>query len=49
LQSAILKIVDKKSSLVSGKDTDNVIFDGIINVEMTIIKGEIVHGKTIGS
>jgi N-acetylglucosamine-6-phosphate deacetylase len=42
----IMKIDDKKGSLVVGKDADIVIFDENINVEMTMIKGTIIHGKT---
>ncbi|HAL81327.1 MAG TPA: N-acetylglucosamine-6-phosphate deacetylase [Mucilaginibacter sp.] len=47
--ATIMKIIDKKGSLVNGKDADIVIFDENINVEMTIIKGKIVHGKTVCS
>jgi N-acetylglucosamine-6-phosphate deacetylase len=45
--AAIMKIADKKGSLLAGKDADIVIFDENINVEMTIIKGEIVFKKAI--
>lgn len=41
----ILKVSDKKGSLVAGKDADIVIFDSNINVEMTIIKGRIVYNR----
>ena len=43
--AVIMKIDDKKGSLVTGKDADIVIFDDDINVEMTIIKGKIVYSK----
>jgi N-acetylglucosamine-6-phosphate deacetylase len=43
--AAIMKIADKKGSLVAGKDADLVIFDEEINIEMTIIKGNIVYEK----
>ncbi|HEY8784439.1 MAG TPA: N-acetylglucosamine-6-phosphate deacetylase [Mucilaginibacter sp.] len=41
----IMKIDDNKGSLLAGKDADIIIFDENINVEMTMIKGKIVHGK----
>jgi len=41
--ATIMKIADKKGSLVVGKDADIIIFDENINVQMTIIKGEIVY------
>lgn len=41
--ATIMKIDDKKGSLITGKDADIAIFDENINVEMTIIKGKIVH------
>lgn len=44
--AAIMKIDDKKGSLMIGKDADIVIFDENINVAMTMIKGRVVHGKT---
>ena len=43
--AAIMKIADKKGSLVAGKDADLVIFDEGINIEMTIIKGNVVYEK----
>jgi N-acetylglucosamine-6-phosphate deacetylase len=43
--AVVMKIDDKKGSLVSGKDADIVIFDKDINVEITIIKGKIVYSK----
>jgi len=47
--AAIMKIDYKKGSLEIGKDADIVIFDENINIEMTMIKGKIVHGKTTHS
>lgn len=41
----ILKIADKKGSLVKGKDADIVIFDENINIDTTIVQGEIVYTK----
>jgi N-acetylglucosamine-6-phosphate deacetylase len=43
--AAIMNVADKKGSLVAGKDADLVIFDEGINIEMTIIKGNIVYEK----
>jgi N-acetylglucosamine-6-phosphate deacetylase len=43
--AAIMKIVDKKGSLVNDKDADIIIFDADINVKMTMIKGKIVFDK----
>ncbi|MDB4902345.1 MAG: nagA 3 [Mucilaginibacter sp.] len=43
--AAIMKIADKKGSLVAGKDADLVVFDEGIHIEMTIIKGKIVYEK----
>lgn len=40
----IMKVSDKKGSLVAGKDADIIIFDEDINVRMTMIKGKIVYG-----
>jgi N-acetylglucosamine-6-phosphate deacetylase len=45
--ATIMKIADKKGSLLVGKDADIVIFDQNINVRMTIIKGEIVFSKAV--
>jgi N-acetylglucosamine-6-phosphate deacetylase len=39
----ILQISDRKGELKAGKDADIVIFDGGINIQMTIINGEIVY------
>jgi N-acetylglucosamine-6-phosphate deacetylase len=41
----IMKVGDKKGSLIAGKDADIVIFDDDINIHMTIIKGNIVYEK----
>ncbi len=41
----ILKITDKKGSLVAGKDADVVIFDTNINIQMTMVKGKIVFKR----
>ncbi len=45
--AVIMKIDDKKGSLVTGKDADIVIFDDDINIEMTIVKGKIVYSKNL--
>ena len=39
----IMKVENKKGSLVEGKDADIVIFDGDINIKMTMVRGEIVY------
>jgi N-acetylglucosamine-6-phosphate deacetylase len=41
--ATIMKIADKKGSLTVGKDADIVIFDSNINIEMTIVKGNIIY------
>ncbi len=41
----IMKIDDKKGSLVAGKDADIVIFDDNINVQTTIVNGRVVYNK----
>lgn len=41
--AAIMKIDNKKGSLVAGMDADIVLFDEDINIEMTIIKGKVVY------
>ncbi|ULQ52660.1 N-acetylglucosamine-6-phosphate deacetylase [Flavihumibacter fluvii] len=43
IPARILDVLDRKGELVKGKDADIVIFDELINVKMTIIKGKIVH------
>jgi N-acetylglucosamine-6-phosphate deacetylase len=39
----IMGVDNRKGSLVSGKDADVVIFDGQVNVKMTIVQGKIVY------
>jgi N-acetylglucosamine-6-phosphate deacetylase len=39
----IMKVENKKGSLVEGKDADIVIFDEDINIKMTMVKGKIVY------
>ena len=41
----ILGALEKKGTLVAGKDADIVLFDSNINIEMTIVKGRIVYNK----
>ncbi len=41
----ILQISDRKGDLVVGKDADIVIFDSNINIQKTIINGEIVYER----
>ncbi|TKB99202.1 N-acetylglucosamine-6-phosphate deacetylase [Pedobacter cryophilus] len=41
--ASILKIQDKKGSLIKGKDADIVIFDNQINIDTTIVKGNVVY------
>jgi len=41
----ILRVSDKKGTLATGKDADIVIFDGNINIIMTIIKGRVVFNS----
>jgi N-acetylglucosamine-6-phosphate deacetylase len=43
----IMKIEDKKGTLAPGKDADIVIFDEGINIQMTIINGEVVYSKDL--
>jgi len=43
----IMKVDNKKGSLVEGKDADILIFDEDINIKMTMIKGKMVYeGKS---
>lgn len=44
----ILNVFERKGTLVAGKDADIVLFDKDINVQMTIIKGNIVYDKMSG-
>lgn len=39
----ILNVSDKKGTLAADKDADIVIFDNDINIQMTLIKGQIVY------
>ncbi|WP_343532571.1 N-acetylglucosamine-6-phosphate deacetylase [Pedobacter sp.] len=41
----ILNIQDRKGELVKGKDADIVIFDEDINIQTTIVKGNVVYTK----
>jgi N-acetylglucosamine-6-phosphate deacetylase len=41
----IMGVSNKKGSLARGKDADIVIFDDNINIQATIIKGNIVYNK----
>jgi N-acetylglucosamine-6-phosphate deacetylase len=45
----ILKVDDKKGSLVVGKDADIVIFNNDIEIGMTIINGRIVYEKIVST
>jgi N-acetylglucosamine-6-phosphate deacetylase len=42
----IMKISDRKGSIIEGKDADIVIFDDDINIQNTIIKGRLVLSLT---
>jgi N-acetylglucosamine-6-phosphate deacetylase len=41
--AAIMKVDDKKGSLLAGKDADIVIFDDQINIDTTIVRGKIIY------
>lgn len=41
----IMNINERKGSLVKGKDADVIIFDDNINIQTTIVKGNIVHNS----
>lgn len=41
----ILNILDRKGELVKGKDADIVIFDEEINIDATIVKGNVVYRR----
>jgi len=43
--ATIMGIADRKGSLAVGKDADLVIFDDQINIEMTMVNGNIVYSK----
>ena len=42
----IMKVSDKIGSLSEGKKADIVVFDGDVNIKMTIIRGKAVHTET---
>jgi N-acetylglucosamine-6-phosphate deacetylase len=39
----ILDVFDRKGSLAKGKDADIVVFDENVNIQMTMIKGEVAY------
>lgn len=41
----IMKIDDKKGSIAVGKDADLVIFDKDINIQTTMVEGEVVYSR----
>jgi N-acetylglucosamine-6-phosphate deacetylase len=41
--ASIMKIADKKGSLVAGKDADIVIFDENICIDTTIVRGKVIY------
>ncbi|HEY0666984.1 MAG TPA: N-acetylglucosamine-6-phosphate deacetylase [Sphingobacteriaceae bacterium] len=41
----IMKVDERKGSLIAGKDADIVLFDNDINIGMTIVNGNIVYKK----
>jgi N-acetylglucosamine-6-phosphate deacetylase len=43
----IMKIDDRKGSLLAGKDADIVIFDQDIHIQMTMVNGQIVYSKPV--
>ncbi len=43
--ASIMKIDDRKGSLVAGKTGDIVVFDKDINIKKTIIKGKVVFDQ----
>ncbi len=43
----IMRVSDRKGSLVAGKDADVIIFDEDINISTTIIGGSIVYQKVL--
>ena len=43
--ASIMKISDKKGSLVAGKDADIVIFDENICIDTTMVKGKVIYKK----
>jgi N-acetylglucosamine-6-phosphate deacetylase len=45
--ASIMKISDRKGSLVTGKDADIVIFDDDINIHTTMVKGKIIYQASV--
>jgi len=43
----IMGISESKGSLVKGKDADIIIFDHNINIQVTFVKGKIVHSQPL--
>jgi N-acetylglucosamine-6-phosphate deacetylase len=43
--ASIMKIADRKGSLVSGKDADIVIFDNQIEIDITMVSGKVIYQK----
>lgn len=41
--ASIMNILDKKGTLLKGKDADVVIFDNNINIDTTIVNGQVVY------
>lgn len=44
--ATIMNIIDKKGTLVKGKDADVVIFDENINVDATMVNGQVVYSAS---
>jgi len=44
--ASIMNILDKKGTLVKGKDADVVIFDENINIHTTIVNGKIIYSAS---
>lgn len=44
--ASIMKISDKKGSLVAGKDADIVIFDENICIDTTMVRGKVIYKNT---
>jgi len=43
--AAIMRVNDRKGSLILGKDADIVIFDNNITIDTTIVNGKVVYSK----
>ena len=41
----IMKISDRKGSLVTGKDADILIFDENVHIQMTMVKGRVIYER----